>query len=191
MKNKNLLIAGLASLSLMLAIWLFYTSKVNSEKLSEIQNQINAKKESDEAEKAERKEKSDLLTKKNIEYRSNWEKYIQVLDDENYEKLSFGGIRNLKATVKNETEYTLDKVGVKVYYILASGVTYETQEFSVYNIPAKGFKTELAPVSKTNPQINCVRGVKVKLEIVSVSARDFKFCYPNDNGNPKDPYKCN
>lgn len=191
MKNKNLLIIVFASLSLILAIWLFYTSRVNSEKLTEIQNQVNAEKESDEAEKAEQKEKSDLLTKKNIEYRNNWEKYIQVLDDENYEKLSLGGIKNLEVTVTNETEYTLDQVEVKVYYILASGIMYETQEFSLYNIPAKGFKTEPAPASKTNPQVNCVRGAKVMLEIKSVSAPEFKFCYPHNNGNPKDQYKCN
>ena len=191
MSKKNLIIGGLVILVLLLAAFLIYTNTENNNKINDLRNQVNIEKDIQEQEKAEIKDKNDRLTLKNIEYRNNWEKYIQVLDDENYEKLSLGGIKNLEVTVKNETEYTLDQVEVKVYYILASGIMYETQEFSLYNIPAKGFKIEAAPASKTNPQVNCVRGAKVMLEIKSVSAPEFKFCYPFNNGNPKDPFKCN
>ena len=191
MSKKNLIIGGLVILVLLLAAFLIYTNTENNNKINDLRNQVNIEKDIQEQEKAEIKDKNDRLTLKNIDYRNNWEKYIQVLDDENYEKLSLGGIKNLEVTVKNETEYTLDQVEVKVYYILASGIMYETQEFSLYNIPAKGLKKEAAPASKTNPQVNCVRGAKVMLEIKSVSAPEFKFCYPFNNGNLKDPFKCN
>lgn len=190
MNKKNLLIGGLVLVVLLLAGMLIYTTTANTNKINELQNQVSSEQEAREQEKAQVKERNDLLTLKNMEYRNNWDKYIRVEEDENYEKIGLGGIKNLQVTVNNDTEYSVDEVVVKIYYILASGLPYETKEFSIYNIPANSLKTEPAPVSKTNPQVNCVRGEKVILELVSVSAPKFNFCYPSNNGNPKDPYKC-
>jgi len=191
MNKKNLIIGGLVILVLLLAAWLIYTTTVNNSKINDLNNQVSIEKEIQEQEKAEIKDKNDRLTLKNIEYRNNWDKYIKVQDDENYVKIALGGIKNLQVTVNNDSEYSLDEVVINVNYILANGEIYETQNLIIYNIPANSFKIEPAAASKTNPQVNCVRGAKVMLEIISVSAPKFKFCYPYNNGNPKDPFKCN
>jgi hypothetical protein len=190
MNKKSLVIGGLVLVVLLLAGMLIYTTTANTNKINQLQNQVSSEQEAREQEKAQVKERNDLLTLKNMEYRNNWDKYIRVEEDENYEKIWSGGIKNLQVTVNNDTEYSVDEVVVKVYYILANGTPFETREFSLYNIPAKSFKTDPAPASKTNPQVNSVRGAKVMLEILSISAPKFSFCYPYDNGNPKDPYKC-
>jgi hypothetical protein len=193
MTKNNAIISALVLIVLILAIWVYNLNQDINVKITELDKQVTHEADTRIKKESESKERSNSTTQKNIEYRNNWSKYITLLDDKNYEVhngIARGGIKNLSVTIKNDTEYLLDEVKVRVYYILDNKSVFETSEFTFYNIAGKDLKTEPAPVSKSNPKFNCVRGTDVKLEILSITASKFSFCFPSDNGNPEDPYKC-
>lgn len=77
---------------------------------------------------------------------------------------SFGGIKNLELTVKNDSKYNLEKVTVELQYLkpLDELLRTENIEFSAI----QPFSSKTLPVSKTN------RGVKVKCRVVNVVAAE-------------------
>lgn len=83
---------------------------------------------------------------------------------------SFGGIKNLELTVKNDSKYNLEKVTIELQYLkpLDELLRAENIEFSA--IPP--FSSKTLPISKTN------RGVKVKCRVVKVVAAE-QGTYPS------------
>jgi hypothetical protein len=121
------------------------------------------------------------------EYRNNWRKYINYREND-FEVGFFGGISNLEITVSNNTESILDEVVVKVNYIKESGDLWESKEVVINNIQPGTNKSAKAPETS--------RGIKIKTEIVKISAKSLSFCFDSKQEkerkrrNPKDPWLC-
>lgn len=77
---------------------------------------------------------------------------------------SFGGIKNLELTVRNDSKYNLEKVTVELQYLKPLDELLRTQNIEFSTIPP--FSSKTLPVSKTN------RGVKVKCRVVKVVAAE-------------------
>ena len=102
-----------------------------------------------------------------------------------YSYRKIGGISDLGITVSNSTEYSIDEVNVEIYYIQANGEPFKTEIVTLSNITPNSSKRVGAP--------NSERGLSVKIRIISITAKSFKFCYntyEEGNGNPNDPWKC-
>ena len=135
-------------------------------------------------EDAERERRNQELTAKNMQYRNNWANYITA-NTGTYSYMAIGGISDLGITVSNSTEYSLDEVNVEIYYIQANRETFKTETISLNNITPNSSKRVGAP--------NSDRGLSVKIRIVSITAKSFKFCYNAygaGNGNPRDSWQC-
>jgi hypothetical protein len=123
----------------------------------------------------------------NREYRNNWKQYISHREND-FEVGFFGGISDLEITVNNKTESILDEVVVKIDYIKESGDLWETKEVVVNNIQPGTNKSAKAPETS--------RGIKIKTEIVKITARSLSFCFDNALAkqkkriNPRDPWFC-
>ena len=98
----------------------------------------------------------------------------------------WGGITNLNIIVKNNTDYTIDKITVAIDYIKKNGDTYKTEKLTFENIPPHQDKSLAAPDSN--------RGLSVNIKKQTITSTQLKLCYDASNilqvGNP-DPYKCN
>jgi len=119
-----------------------------------------------------------------MDYRNNWPNYISVSTDAIIHA-EVEGIKNLSLTVHNQTDKMLDEVVVKVDYITSNGKTCKSQNVTLNNIGANSAKAVAAPDSD--------KGICVKMEIVSMQARSFHFCYNRNTktGSNVDPYLCN
>lgn len=195
--NKNKIIYGIVGAVIAIAIITAFViqNKQHTEELEQtkqqLDNQVNEVKQEVDKQNAEKqKEEADrqnrikALTAKNMNYRNNWATYITSYTG-TYSYREIGGIFNLGVTVSNSTEYILDEVVVAVDYIKASGDNYKTENVTLYNISANSTKRVGAPDSD--------RGTSVKVRIVSIKARAFKFCYDIygvGNGNPNDRWQC-
>jgi hypothetical protein len=94
--------------------------------------------------------------------RNNIRAYIKA-ESNTYQYGKFGGISNLKITVSNTTDYTLDKVRVKLTYIKASGGIWETRYEDFYSVKANTTITH--KISDTK------RGTRVDYEIADVKSK--------------------
>lgn len=74
----------------------------------------------------------------------------------------FGGIKNVKLSVSNNSEYKLNELAFRIQYIKKSGEVHETQTIKVYNVPAHGSSVIEAPSSG--------RGVKATAHLISVQS---------------------
>jgi hypothetical protein len=72
------------------------------------------------AQEEERKRLNDELTKKNMNYRNNWEQYITITNGD-YKASSLGGIYGLEVIIVNNTDYLLDEVSAEILYRKARG----------------------------------------------------------------------
>jgi len=90
----------------------------------------------------------------------------------------------LEVIVFNRTDKIIDEVQVKVEYIKANGGTYKFETVSTTNIGPGSKKSVSAPSSD--------RGTSVKINIESITAKAFHFCYPYgmDGNKNSDPYFC-
>jgi hypothetical protein len=82
------------------------------------------------------------------------------LKGSDYKQGVLGGISDLRLTVKNSSEYKIDRVMVQVKYLKPNGQAVKTEHYDVTSIPAGGSKVLEVPDSK--------RGVKVTYKLVSV-----------------------
>jgi hypothetical protein len=123
-----------------------------------------------EQKEQERQAANEALTKKNMEYRNNWSKYI-THSTNHYRVDSWGGIYDLLISVTNNTERILDEVTVKVSYYKENGSLYTEQEVALYNVQPNGSKTVAVP--------DVSRGTRIETEISSISSRAMHFCYNN------------
>jgi len=88
--------------------------------------------------------------------RNNIRLYVKAASNE-YDHRSLGGISNLEISVTNPTEYTLDKVRVKIMFIKANGSIWETKYEDFYSLKPNSKATHKIPDTK--------RGTSVKQEI--------------------------
>lgn len=158
--------------------------KINQQEqiISNTQNEQNSRNLEEEKRQQEKNKKNAELTQKYMGYRNNWNSYISASNNR-YLYSEMGGISNLEVVVSNSTDKKVDEVQVRVDYIKTNGGTFKTETVSVSNIPPNSTKSVSAPSSE--------RGTSVRMNIESISASSFHFCYPYGNsGNDADPYFC-
>ena len=132
---------------------------------------------------AEKERINKELTEKYMGYRNSWKNYISASNNQ-YTRSEIGGIYDLAVIVYNETDQLIDEVQVRVDYLKSSGAVFKSETVSVTNIGPASTKSVSAP--------NSERGTSVKMEIISIAAKSFHFCYPfGMEGNQSfDPYFC-
>ena len=77
---------------------------------------------------------------------------------------SFGGIRNLQLTVKNESKYVLDRVTVELQYLKPRDLLLRTEIIYFQSVAPEG--TQTIAVKKSN------RGVKVAFKITKIESKE-------------------
>lgn len=103
---------------------------------------------------------SDASIKKMV--RNNIRLYVKA-ESNDYDKKGLGGISNLEISVNNPTNYTLDKVRVKIMYVKSNGGIYETKYEDFISIKPNSKATHKIPDTK--------RGTSVKFEISSIRSK--------------------
>jgi hypothetical protein len=94
--------------------------------------------------------------------RNNILLYVKA-ESNDYEHNRLGGITNLQISVNNPTDYTLDKVRVKLIYVKANGSVWETK-YEDFNA--------IKPNTKITHKIaDTKRGTSVKYEISSIKSK--------------------
>ena len=94
--------------------------------------------------------------------RNNIRLYVKA-ESNDYDQKTLGGISNLEITVNNPTDYTLDKVRVKIMYIKANGNIHETKFEDFYFLRPNTTATHRIPDTK--------RGTSVKYEIATIRSK--------------------
>lgn len=186
--------------------WLSYQNKSQADALNEVQQKVTQqdqqltqqnqqltqqqeeqkqKQAQDRQLQAEKDRINGQLAEKYTGYRNSWRNYIAVRNNQ-YSSSELGGISNLAVVVYNQTDKILDEVQIRVDYIKANGGSYKSETVLVTNISPTSSKSVYAPTSD--------RGTSVKMDIESITAKAFHFCYPNGNGlegnKESDPYFC-
>lgn len=184
----SILIGGILIVACLIG-WLVYQNSQNSASIENLSEEVgttkqNIQTEGNEADhqEAERQRINRANTEKNMNFRNNWQNYIQVNNNEPSVNYTLGGISEFNVYVNNQTSYLLDQVDVYVQYIRKNGDIYQEKTVSIFNVPAGSTETGFAPSS--------VNGVKVSCSISKIISKKMHFCYPSDNGNPEDPYFC-
>ncbi|MFY0252435.1 hypothetical protein ACDQ55_00625 [Chitinophaga sp. 30R24] len=117
-------------------------------------------------------------------YRRNWQQFIAVTASDYHTGL-LGGIKDLTITVRNQTEYPLDNVVVKVVYMRNNNEIFKTEQYTINNIPEKDIRSITASNSR--------KGSKVEIQLLSITSQPMNFCWSVDKqvvpGDP-DPYQC-
>jgi hypothetical protein len=130
---------------------------------------------------AERQRINEVITAKNLNYRNNWNRYIKVAAGE-YKYSTLGGIYNLEAVIRNNTDYPLDEVKVTINYIKESGAKYKSEYVTIYNVPKDGNASMPAPDSD--------RGTSVTFEINTIISKKMHFFFSDEINvdGKQDPY---
>lgn len=81
-----------------------------------------------------------------------------------YTVVAFGGIRNLKMTLQNDSRYLLDKVSVEIRYLNPEGKVVKTETID-FNFVQPGAEATVA-VKKTS------RGIKLDYKITSIESKE-------------------
>lgn len=117
-------------------------------------------------------------------YRQNWKNYIHISLN-NYKTGLFGGVRNIKVTADNDTEFTLDNVVVELQYYRSSGKIFKTEPINLNGVKPKSFVSVPAPDSR--------KGMSVKLVLQRITSQGMNFCWSKDKKTTPgdmDPYAC-
>jgi cell division protein FtsL len=184
-KKKSLLVPLIISGVLIvgaLIIWLVYQNNQHTNVIQDLQDTVSTKSTAEEDKEAERQRINQVNTVKNMNFRNNWENYIKVQNSEPTVDYTFGGISAFSVYVSNQTSYMLDQVDVYVQYIRKNGEVYQTKSVTILNVPAGSSANAEAPSS--------LNGVKVSCIVEKIVSKKMHFCYPENNGNPEDPYFC-
>lgn len=117
-------------------------------------------------------------------FRQNWQNYIHVSLN-NYKTGFLGGLKDIKVTVNNDTEFPLENVMVSLQYFRANGKLFKRNDVSIDNIPPKSSKEIAAPDSR--------KGMKITATFKRITSQEMNFCYAankkTEPGN-NDPYQC-
>ena len=93
---------------------------------------------------------------------------LVTVTSNDYQKVAFGGIRNLQLTVSNDSKYVLDNVVVELQYLKPSELPLKTESIQFRSVAPGGTQTIRVP--DTN------RGIKVTYKITHIlsvqSAKD-------------------
>lgn len=89
---------------------------------------------------------------------------LVIAKTNDYEVGSFGGIRNLQVTVKNDSRYKLDKVTVELKYLKPRDELLRTEYIYFTGVLPSAMQTQ--PVPKSS------RGVKVTCRVVKIESGD-------------------
>jgi hypothetical protein len=81
----------------------------------------------------------------------------------NYQRVAFGGIRNLQLTIKNDSKYALDNVMVELLYLRPNELPLKTDNIVFRGIAPHGTSTIKIP--DTN------RGIKVTYKIIHIESK--------------------
>ncbi|RAJ10823.1 hypothetical protein LX64_00430 [Chitinophaga skermanii] len=117
-------------------------------------------------------------------YRKNWRQFISI-NSNDYRTGLFGGIKNLKITVGNQTDYQLDNVVVEVQYLRSNGDQFKTESYTLRNVQPRSNGAIEAAGSR--------KGMKVKIRFVSITSQNMDFCWSVNKKvppNTDDPYQC-
>lgn len=80
-----------------------------------------------------------------------------------YQVGSFGGIRDLQLTLKNDSEYPLQQVTAELRYYKPGDELLKTENYHFYAVPARGMQVIAVPKSS--------RGVKVTCKLVRIEPK--------------------
>ena len=188
-KNRTAVILAIAIVACIVIGSLFVKNSnreqevvVLNQRVEAQENAASEEERKEDVQAAQAKKANDALTAKNMNMRNNWEQFVHVDYDAPTVNYALGGISEFSVYLENTTPYMLEQVSVLVEYIRKNGNLYQTKTVSFYNIPAGSTDISVAPSS--------VNGVSVRCTITEIMSKKLHFCYPYDNGNPKDPYFC-
>ena len=74
----------------------------------------------------ERERINNEITKKNMEYRNNWQNYI-IVDFKRPKIFVLGGVGEFGISIANNTDYVLDEVMVQIDYFKSNGALYKNE----------------------------------------------------------------
>ncbi|MGB3006365.1 MAG: DUF4339 domain-containing protein [Chitinophagaceae bacterium] len=166
---------------------------VITEPLKPTNSQVNTKPEEVEKAKVAAKAKAAADVKKKQdaaiaaqnakekEMRNNWTKYVTFGNIVYTPKDD--GIDGFNVPVYNGTNAVLDKVTIRVDYLKREGKVIKSETIVVNNIPPGSGVNGKAPSNK--------KARKVNTYITGIYSKKLHFCFPQNNGNEKDPYFCN
>lgn len=142
--------------------------------------------------------KNASATEKNLNYRKNWKDYIFIPPlhkDVEFTITEDGRVINLNIPVVNKTDYPIESLTVKVFYINPSNRnTVDSKEFEIKDIQPNN------RINFKGPESNS-KGVTVICEIIKAKSNNFNFCFDQDlmkdsqvkggfSGDPNDPWHC-
>jgi hypothetical protein len=135
---------------------------------------------------------------KSLNYRKNWKDFIFIPPlhkDVEFTITDDGRVINLSIPVVNKTDYPIESITVKVFYINPSNRnTVDSKEFEIKDIQPNN------RISFKGPESNS-KGVTVICEIIKAKSNNFNFCFDQDlmkdsqvkggfSGDPNDPWHC-
>ena len=85
--------------------------------------------------------------------RMNIERYLRAA--KTFDVKRFGGIKDAKVAVYNNSDFPIDRADVQVVYIKANGEVFKSQTISLTNIPAHGKREAAVPDEKRGTDLRC------------------------------------
>jgi len=172
---RNFIIGLIAATILVIAFFLWKRTGTLSKTNTELQKRVQQVKDSISQERAIRLQEEQAIQRQAFEkaqklkaIKGNINKFITQKVTYDYNDF-FGGIDNVKVTVSNNSDFKMNEVTVQLSYIKKNGELYETQNVTIFNIPAHERKTVSGPESK--------RGTSMGSKITSVQSDEL------DEGN--------
>lgn len=177
--KRNLIIGGVLLIGLVVIGFISNNSQSNSYGSEPSYNTDGTENSGVSAEETERQRINAAITKKNMNYRNNWQTYLTATTNQ-YQYREIGGIFNLAVIFTNNTDCVMDEIKVDVNYMKDSGGIYKTESVMFYNVLPGTQQSEQAP--------NSDRGTSVQLEVSQAYSKKMHFYYPSNSGNNEDPY---
>jgi hypothetical protein len=199
-RRQRLFIGGSALIAIIFTIIYFTNSNIQAATETSAAPTTSEPPANDDADKIRLKEleekerkrlaENEAISRKNMEYRNNWSKYVEFKTN-SYRVDSWGGIYNLEIYATNNTERIIDEVIVTVDYYKENNDLYTTKQVSITNIQPNSYGSTKVP--------NTNRGTRIETHISRITSRSLHFCYNSDydgrvnegiSGNEKDPWFC-
>ncbi|ATL45940.1 hypothetical protein COR50_01500 [Chitinophaga caeni] len=119
-----------------------------------------------------------------VYFRKNWDQFITIHHGD-YKTGFLGGIKDLKISISNQTEYQLDNVEIEVRYLRSKGDVFKTERYTLKNIREQSTASVKAADSR--------KGMKVMVRLISITSQAMNFCWSYDKkaaAGDEDPFKC-
>ena len=178
--KRNLIVSGAILIGLVIIGFISNNSQSNNYGGSEPSLNADGTENTEvSSAETERQRINAAITKKNMNYRNNWQTYLTATTNQ-YQYREIGGIFNLAVNFTNNTDCVMDEIKVNVNYMKDNGGIYKTESVMFYNVLPGTQQSEQAP--------NSDRGTSVQLEISQAYSKKMHFYYPSNSGNNEDPY---